>query len=87
MLLLEVSTLKRSVLHLNESTPQLHELHLDVPGEQKSVLLLGMSSSQELELNLEVYTTQRPGLHMDLSTPLGRELHMNASDAQKSMAL
>jgi hypothetical protein len=60
---------------------------LDVPGEQESVLLLGMSSSQELELNLEAYTTQRPGLHMDLSTPLGRELHMNAFDAQKPMPL
>ncbi len=50
---------------------------------KEPVLLLGMSSSQELELHLEVL----PVLHMDLSTPLGRELHMNASDEQKPMLL
>ncbi len=51
------------------------ELHLDVFGQQKPVLLLEMSTLQKLELHLDVPTEAFGAPDLDVSKPQKPELH------------
>jgi hypothetical protein len=72
---LDVFTVQRSVLLLEDSTAQGPELYLDVSTLQRPALYLNMS------------TPQGPELHLDLSTPQEPELHMDFSEKQEHMLL
>ncbi len=63
------------------------ELQLDVSALQRPVLLLEVSTPQELELHLNVSAQQRLVLLLKVSTPQGLELYLNVSAQQKLVLL
>jgi hypothetical protein len=78
---LDVSTLQRSLLHLDLSDqqkpallldswsmPKDHKLHLDVSKLQRQRLHLDFSGQEKPVLVLDESTTQGPELHLDVST-------------------
>jgi hypothetical protein len=75
MLLLDVSALQRTELHLELSTLQLPLLHLNVSRLHGTLLLLNVS------------TLQRHVMHLDMSTPQGPKLHLDAPGRQEPVLL
>ncbi len=90
-----MSRFQGSLLHLNVSTPQRPELHLDLSGQKEPVLTLDVytpqgpelhlevSGQQELVLLLDVSTLERHLLPLDVSTPQRPLLHLDGSTPQR----
>ncbi len=78
-----MSALQRLLLHLDVSTPQEPQQHLDIPGQQEHVLLLEVSTPQGPELLLDVTILQRNVFHMDLSGQKEPGLHLEVSGKQE----
>ena len=71
-------------MHLDVSTPQGPELHLDVSGQQEPILSWTCLHHRGLSCTMDLYTLQRPVMHLGVSTPQGFELHMDLSTPKGS---
>ncbi len=84
MLLLNLSTLQRPVLHTQTCLHTVPELHLDVSTLQSTeyCAALGRVSLKGPDLHLDVSPLQSPVVHLDVSTLQGPELHLDVSKPQ-----